>query len=71
MTDPNPLPSYLVRVGARVLPRGYPYYTMTMLAEDIARQQGVSMPIATLMAEGFDRPGAEMEFSLNGAVDAK
>ena len=63
MTGPDPLPPYLVRVGARVLPRSYPYYTVTMMADEIARREGVSIEIATLMAEGFDRAGAEMEFS--------
>lgn len=67
MTGPRQiLPPYLVRVGARVLPRRYPYYTMTMLAEDIARERGVSMPIAALMAAGFDRTGAEIELSVRG-----
>jgi len=69
MTDStNPLPPYLVHVGARVLPRRYPHLTMTMLAEDIAGREGVSMPIATLMAEGFTREGAEMEFSQRGSA---
>jgi len=67
MTD---LPPYLVRVGTRVLPRSGPYYTVTMMAEDIAHREGVSIEIATLMAEGFDRAGAEMEFSLRGAVNS-
>ena len=68
MTDP--LPPYLVRVGARVLPRSGPYYTMTMMAEDIARREGVSIEIATLMAEGFDRAGAEMEFRKRGSANS-
>lgn len=70
MTGPNPtLPPYLVGVGARVLPRRYPYLTTTMMAEDIARERGVSMPIAALMAAGFDRAGAEIELSLRGPLD--